>query len=711
MPTPGASAGGLLKGETVGPSTILTSVIREIKYKNIKIGGAGAGRPDICAPSLVSMLSAESRGALSAVDAGNAFGVLAQDHLLEGRFKSIVGSILSNRVTAMKLKGTCRDMVIASLHSQGAEVPLSLLKPHALNPRAMASKIICTAGNRRIHDCPLKPEVMREDHLRMHSDCDQSCYFWHLYKVAANGYSVPNKHYRHRQQPNHPPFISFGSHSQLALDKQLLGSDAIAEGDSVPQFAKGSQTKTVMTNALLSVVKNSARLEALLKTGIDVVDEASMTAVNDSGSMEKPLTCRVCLDLSGSGLNASLPDFPFSYASSADAVAMMTPGCWMAKLDIKSEFLTMGLAYDSRHLFGFRRGDKKWYYKRCPFGGKLFPALASAFMAEVLAVARSLGCERALVYMDDFLVMGDSREECQRNLDLLISILTRQGWTVADEKTSLPAQRIEFLGIVFDSLSMTMSADPSKADAVLYKLEAARSSVDALLSGRARAFDVEIIQSLAGNLVWFSGVITCGRLYTRPLFDLLKARRSLVVSAPLVGRLAEALDWWTMTLVAWKGSQLAQGNVRILPPSSADSYVYYQGDAGDDGFGYFQLLPASRKVLWSAFAWPSDASVPASSTEKELCTLLSAVRSNLSWSDRVVVVVFDSAVAALAINNGSSPSPAVWLLVRDILSLADARNVSFAALWVPREQNTFADYLSHVCTLFRQDHAQGEYSI
>ena len=44
-----------------------------------------------------------------------------------------------------------------------------------------------------------------------------------------------------------------------------------------------------------------------------------------------------------------------------------------------------------------------------------------------------------------------------------------------------------------------------------------------------------------------------------------------------------------------------------------------------------------------------------SSTYKELSTLAWALPLHVDWSDRLLIVVFDSSAAAFAINHGASP--------------------------------------------------------
>jgi len=149
---------------------------------------------------------------------------------------------------------------------------------------------------------------------------------------------------------------------------------------------------------------------------------------------------RICLDTSVTGLNDSQPDFPFSYTG-IDAIAIMFPNCWMAKIDLKDMFHSLGLAYDSRRYFCFRDSQgKPFRYRRAPFGGKLFPAVLSAFMAEVCAVANARGI--ALVtYVDDFLIVGPSYHACKQSQDIVIEILENHGWTINSKKVTLYLRR------------------------------------------------------------------------------------------------------------------------------------------------------------------------------------------------------------------------------------------------------------------------------
>jgi hypothetical protein len=327
----------------------------------------------------------------------------------------------------------------------------------------MASSKILLCGREAIYDCPLKPLEMKKDHLKMHPDCSPECYFWNLYNVAEKGWRLPNLRYTIRPiRRNHLPFIRFGSCSQSSLAKQLDVAGAVEDAPN---------GEPCHINPMLSVIRNSDLYRASI-IGIQVVDEASLRAANSV--LDPQIKLRVCLDAGANGQNAAQPDFPFSYASLNDAIALMTPGCYMAKLDISNMYLTLGLSNETRTHFGFVNNGRKKRYKRMPFGAKSGAPVLSSFMAEILAIAAHEGGSSVVNYMDDFFVTGCTYAECLANLKIVLAILIRHGWSIADEKTTCPAQVMTFIGIQLDSRTMTLTIEPEKAAAVLFKFQLAR---------------------------------------------------------------------------------------------------------------------------------------------------------------------------------------------------------------------------------------------
>jgi hypothetical protein len=245
----------------------------------------------------------------------------------------------------------------------------------------------------------------------------------------------------------------------------------------------------------------------------------------------------------------------------------------MAKLDIANMYLTLGLAKETRKHFGFVNNGRRRRYKRMPFGAKLGASVLSAFMAEVLAIAASEGVDSVVNYMDDFFITGDTYAECLANLNIVLAILMRHGWSIAEEKTTRPSQVMTFIGIQLDSRTMTLSIEPEKAAAVLFKFKLAH---EALVKGKLTR---SIVYSLAGNCMWFSNVITVGKLYTRPLFEMLKTWNS--DGSLLQAKFEKAYKWWDATLSKWMKGSLLNANVCVIPSQLISDAVFLHQDAGD----------------------------------------------------------------------------------------------------------------------------------
>lgn len=614
----------------------------------------------------------------------------------------IIEACLENKVTTARLRRLAREVMLDSLKvdsSMGKEMEI-LRKPSALCAESMCTAELLTWGLEEIDDCPLRPEEMLKDHSRMHATCTSDCYFWRLYNVARNGYSLSNKDFRvKKMNRNHPPFDYYGECSQASLDKQLNIAGAVEDARA---------EELLHMNPLLTVIRNSDIYRAST-VGINVVDESSLMSAN--AVLDPPIKVRVCLDAGANGQNEAQPDFPFTYASINDAVSLMTPGCYMAKLDLANMYLTLGLAMDTRKFFGFCNKGVRKRYKRMPFGAKLGAAVLSAFMAEVLAIAAYSGVETVINYMDDFFIVGRTYAECLSNLKLLISILSRHGWTIAEDKTTMPSQCMSFIGIELDSRSMTLSIEPEKARAVMFKFESTRRE---LLAGTLKP---SLMASLAGNCIWFSSVVTVGKIFTNPLFRLMRLIRKGgwmtrgQVNDEILQLFDKAYVWWMETLSKWSHGSLLRTNVRVIPSQQVDDAVFVQQDAGEEGLGYFSALKEEmfRRVRW--YARTLETTSETSSTFKELSTLRWALKDRTEWTNKLVVSVFDSSAAAFGVNNGSSTAPSCMELIEAIYKLCDERNITLVALWVPRAENTFADMLTHLCIHNRIESAEGEFKL
>jgi hypothetical protein len=79
-------------------------------------------------------------------------------------------------------------------------------------------------------------------------------------------------------------------------------------------------------------------------------------------------------------------------------------------------------------------------------------------------------------------------------------------------------------------------------------------------------------------------------------------------------------------------------------------------------------------------------------------------------TETLVVWVSDSASAVYCINKGRAKEDRTWEMISEILETCDRKGFQIVGLWVPREHNLIADYLSHLATALDRDSVAGRTS-
>ena len=197
--------------------------------------------------------------------------------------------------------------------------------------------------------------------------------------------------------------------------------------------------------------------------------------VNAIGSVTKKDTGepRPITDMSRP-LNNSVNDYisceSYRYKSIDDAIALMRPDCFFATVDIKSAYRWVPVYPPHRTLQGFRwafNGSYKYFTDNflC-FGLKNAPSIFHRISCALTRMMARKGFSNIVNYLDDFLIVASSREECLRAQLTLIHLLHSLGFQVNWSKLSGPSQSVKFLGIILDSIAMQAFVPEDKISAL-----------------------------------------------------------------------------------------------------------------------------------------------------------------------------------------------------------------------------------------------------
>ena len=170
-----------------------------------------------------------------------------------------------------------------------------------------------------------------------------------------------------------------------------------------------------------------------------------------------------------------------------------------------------------------------------------------------------------MVYIDDILVMANSKGQAREHTQAPIFLLECLGFIIHPEKTvKEPTQEIEFLGMKVLSQSMRLQL-PSE------KVKKLRADSAALLRASAPPTAREVSR-LLGKMNSVSQAIPPAPLYCRMLQrDLARSleqnRQSYERPCPLSTLAKEELSWWTKHMQEWNGKSL----IRREPDMSIES--------------------------------------------------------------------------------------------------------------------------------------------
>ena len=129
----------------------------------------------------------------------------------------------------------------------------------------------------------------------------------------------------------------------------------------------------------------------------------------------------------------------------------------MAKTDRKSAFRIVPVHPSDRWLLGLEWKGNFFVDTTLPFGLRSAPKIFNAIADAVQFISVKKGIRWVTHYLDDFLVLEQPEsDECKEALSLLQEICQRLGIPLAPEKILGPSTVLEFLGIIIDTVRLTI---------------------------------------------------------------------------------------------------------------------------------------------------------------------------------------------------------------------------------------------------------------
>ncbi len=319
-----------------------------------------------------------------------------------------------------------------------------------------------------------------------------------------------------------------------------------------------------------------------------------------------------------------------------------------------------------------------WQYRVLPFGLSLSPRVFTKVVEGALTPLREVGV-RILNYLDDWLILAQSREQLGDHRDLVLRHLSQLGLRINWEKSKLsPVQRISFLSVDLDSVSMTARLTEERAQAVL----------NCLSSFRGRNV-VPLKQFQRGHMASAAAVTPLGLLHMRPLQHWLHSRvprwawRRGTLRVGISQQCRCSLSPWTDLAFLWAGVPLEQVSRHTVVTTDASSTGWGATCNGQAASG----LWTGPRLLWHINCL-------------ELWAVHLALRQfRPLLLGKHVLVRTDNTAAVSYINRlGGIRSHRMSQLAHHLLLWSHTQFKSLRAVHIPGQLNRAADALSRQLT-------------
>ena len=184
---------------------------------------------------------------------------------------------------------------------------------------------------------------------------------------------------------------------------------------------------------------------------------------------------------------------------------------WVAKIDLKDAYLTVPMNPSFHPFLRFMWKGRIFQYKCILLVFPPSPRYFTKLLKVVAAYLRGRGI-RLVIYLDDILLMNESKDGLLRDIDVTISLLQSLGFLINWKKSVVvPSQEQEYLGVIWRTNSLSCFL-PSR------KVETIRSHCSSLLE--QKRVKLCNLAAILGSFTWASSAVPYAQAHFRCLQSL-----------------------------------------------------------------------------------------------------------------------------------------------------------------------------------------------
>ena len=356
-----------------------------------------------------------------------------------------------------------------------------------------------------------------------------------------------------------------------------------------------------------------------------------------------------------------------------DTIKKFGKGSLIFKKDLSRAFRQFAVDPGDINLQGFKWDNS--YYIDCALvmGCRSSAMMCQRATSAICSFMRSQGVS-IISYLDDFAGCSPSNV-AQSDYDCLGSMLIDLGLSESLRKAEPPASRMEFLGITFDTETLTLEITPSRL-----------IEIHEILSdwSNKRSATKKELQSLIGKLQFAAKCVPAGRIFISRLLDSLHGLKEQSHKFRITLQFRKDLNWWSSFMNSFNGVEMMLDRFWSKPDAVLSTDACLKGGGGWISGEYFSFpFPDSiRRKNWHI-------------NILELLVMMVAIKLwSARFSGQKIQLYCDNEATVYVINTGRCKDPIMLNLVREIVFHVATNNFTIRAVHIQGTSNRLADMLS-----------------
>lgn len=430
--------------------------------------------------------------------------------------------------------------------------------------------------------------------------------------------------------------------------------------------------------------------------------------VHALGVIEQKSKKRIITDCSrprGESINNSMQTTceKFKYKTIDQVVGMMSPQCFMSTVDIASAYRTIPVHPDNWTFQGvswsFDGKNREFMVDtHLCFGLLCAPYIFTQVSNFIVNCMTRRGVHRILNYLDDYIIIGDTYEQCREGQQILMRLLISVGFSISWKKCASPCQIVEYLGIILDSTRMELRIPEAKMERLHKEL--------LFFENKTRCTKKQL-QRLCGIIAHVAKIVRGGRIFSRRLLDKLKGLKEGNPRIRLSNSFRLDMEWWLGFADQFNGRSM-------IPIENMRSQTWLATDSSQTGYGLVtntdwqagRFIKGNSETVnpmngsdphnhWfnvNLSEWPHE-DININFLEL-IPVFLGLQRLTFRYKNVMITCFSDNTQTCAMINNGMSINKSCMNVIRQIFWMCVQSNCYIRAIHVPGVENTIPDLLS-----------------